>query len=165
MAGKDSLMKTMMLHRARGILLVAAFVILVRSASAEDPASAPAKSTSAALQPFVDAGTLAGAVTLVADKDKVLSLEAVGFADIAAKKPMKTDALFWIASQSKPITAAALMMLVDEGKVKLDDPVEKYLPEVKDLQVAVEEEKGKPPMLRKPRHPITVREILSHTSG
>ena len=80
----------------------------------------------------MDSHTLAGAVTLVADRDKVLSLEAVGYADIAAKTPMKTDDLFWIASMSKPITATGLMMLVDEGKVKLDDPVEKYLPEFKD---------------------------------
>ena len=122
------------------------------------------KAIAAALQPFVDSHSLAGAVTLVADKDKVLSLEAVGFADVAAKKPMKTDALFWIASQSKPITATALMMLVDEGKVKLDDPVEKYLPEFKDQWLAVEQDKDHM-LLKKPKHPITVRDILSHTSG
>ena len=94
----------------------------------------------------------------------MLSLEAVGFADVAAKTPMRTDALFWIASQSKPITAAALMMLVDEGKVKLDDPVEKYLPEFKDQWLAVEQDKDHV-LLKKPEHPITVRDILSHTSG
>src|SRR5258708_6404315 len=76
---------------------------------------APAKPIAAALQPFVDSHALAGAVALVADKDKVLSLDEVGFADIAAKKPMATDAIFWIASQTKPITAVGLMMLVDEG--------------------------------------------------
>jgi CubicO group peptidase (beta-lactamase class C family) len=112
-----------------------------------------------ALQPFVDSHSLAGAVTLVADKDKVLSLDAVGFADVAAKKLLKTDALFWIASQSKPITATALMMLVDEGKVKLDDPVEKYLPEFKDQELEVDKDR------KKPKQPITVRQILSHTSG
>ena len=95
------------------------------------------RDVAAALQPFVDSHSLAGAVTLVADKDKVLSLDTVGYADIAAGRPMPTDALFWIASQSKPITAAALMMLVDEGKVKLDDPVEKYLPEFNDQWLAV----------------------------
>ena len=113
------------------VLLLAALTVAPLVAWAEEPASG-GKSIAAALQPFVDSHSLAGAVTLVADKDKVLSLDAVGFADVAAKKPMQTDALFWIASQSKPITAAALMMLVDEGKVKLDDPVEKYLPEFKD---------------------------------
>ena len=81
-----------------------------------------------ALQPFVEKEELAGAVALVASKDKVLAVEAVGFADRATKRPMKADALFWIASQSKSITATAVMMLVDEGKLDLDAPVEKYLP-------------------------------------
>src|SRR5262249_16822682 len=100
----------------RSLLLLALFVTL--SAAAEDP---PGKGLAAVLQPFVESHSLAGAVVLVADKDKVLALEVVGFADIAGKKAMKPDALFWIASQSKPITATALMILVDEGKVKLDD--------------------------------------------
>ena len=77
---------------------------------------------------------------------------------------MRTDALFWIASQSKPITASALMMLVDEGKVKLDDPVEKYLPEFRDQWLTVERDQEHM-LLKKPKHPITVRNILSHTSG
>ena len=130
----------------------------------EDSGPNSAKGIAAALQPFVDSHSLAGAVTLVADKDKVLSLEAVGFADIAANKPMRTDALFWIASQSKPITAAALMMLVDEGKVRLDEPVEKYLPEFKDQWLGAERDKDHL-LLTRPMHPATVRNILSHTSG
>ncbi|MDG3007238.1 serine hydrolase domain-containing protein [Paludisphaera mucosa] len=112
------------------------------------------------LQPSVDDGTLAGAVTLVATPEKVLDLEAVGWADVAAKRPMTTDAVFWIASQSKPITAAALMILVDEGKVDVDAPVAKYLPEFADVKVAAEGGS-----LKTPRHPILVREVLSHTSG
>ncbi len=79
---------------------------------------------------------------LVAKRNKVDSLEAVGSADIANRKPMRTDSLFWIASQSKPITAAALMILVDEGKVNVDDPVEKYLPEFRG-QMIVAENDGK----------------------
>ena len=78
---------------------------------------------------------------------------------------MLVDAIFWIASMSKPITAAALMMLVDEGKVKLDDPVEKYLPEFKNLRVAAEKGADPSAPLQKPKHAITVREVLSHTSG
>ena len=85
------------------------------------------------LNPFVEAHTLAGAVVLVADKDRVLDVEAVGYADIANNRAMAADSLLWIASQSKPITATAFMMLVDEGKVKLDDPVKKYLPEFGNL--------------------------------
>ncbi len=116
------------------------------------------------LQPFVDNHTLAGAVTVVASKDKVLSLEAVGFADIAANRPMRTDCLFWIASMSKPITGTALMVLVDEGKVNVDDPVEKYLPEFKGLMVIAEQDENHV-LLKKPSQPMTVKQVLSHTSG
>lgn len=123
-----------------------------------------AQGIAAGLQPFVDSHTIAGAVALVGNKEKILSLEAVGYMDLAAKKPMRTDCLFWIASQSKPITATALMMLVDEGKVNVDDPVEKYLPEFKG-QMVVAERDAEHVLLKKPKHPILVRNILSHTSG
>lgn len=126
---------------------------------AEGPAT-----SSAVLKPFVDKHELAGAVALVADKNKVLSVEAVGFADIAAGKVMKQDNIFWIASQSKPMTAVAVMMLVDDGKISLDDPIEKYLPEFRG-QMVVAEKDNEHIVLRKPKHPITVRETLNHTSG
>ena len=77
---------------------------------------------------------------------------------------MPPDALFWIASMSKSITATALMMLVDEGKVKVDDPVEKYLPEFKGEWLRGEKDATHEPLI-KPKHPILVRNILSHTSG
>jgi CubicO group peptidase (beta-lactamase class C family) len=155
-------MRPVLRHALRlAVLLAVLPVALLPVTAADQPAS---KSVAAALQPFVDNHSLAGAVTLVADKDKVLSLEAVGFADVGAKKPLKTDAVFWIASQSKSITAVALMMLVDDGKVKLDDPVEKYLPEFKDQWVIVEQDKEHQ-LLKKPKQPVTVRMVLSHTSG
>lgn len=116
------------------------------------------------VQPFVEKQELAGAVMLVADKENILAIEAVGFEDVAAKKKMCAETLFWIASQSKPITAAALMVLVDEGKVALDDPVEKYLPEFKGLMYVAEMDDGHK-LLRKPTHPPTLRNLLSHTSG
>jgi CubicO group peptidase (beta-lactamase class C family) len=141
-----------------GALLLAALV-LPSPTRADDPKGIPAT-----LQPFIDSHSLAGAVTLVANKEKVLALDAVGFADVSAKKPMHTDSVFWIASMSKPITAAGLMILVDEGKVKLDDPVEKYLPEFKNVWLAVEQDKEHI-LLKKPKHAPTVREALSHTSG
>jgi CubicO group peptidase (beta-lactamase class C family) len=115
-------------------------------------------------QPFVDRGTLAGAVILVATRNEVVSLETVGYSDVAAKAPMSVDAFFWIASISKPITATALMMLADDGKVSLDDPVAKHLPEFRDQLVAIEKTSDRI-VLKKPSHAITVREILSHTSG
>jgi len=131
---------------------------------AELPVDVPSRHLASILQPFVDNHTLAGAVILVASPDKILDIEAVGYADITAKKPMQTDCLFWIASQSKPITATALMMLVDEGKVNVDDPVEKYLPEFAGQMVVVEQDKDHV-LLQKPLHPITVKNVLSHTSG
>ena len=141
------------MKRTYPFLLIALFVLA--PLSAQDST----KPIVAALQPFVDRHVLAGAVTLVADKDKILDVETVGYSDIAAKTLMGADSIFWIASQSKPITAAALMMLVDEGKVDLDDPVEKYLPEFKGQMLQVGKE------MKSPSHPITVREVLSHTSG
>jgi CubicO group peptidase (beta-lactamase class C family) len=145
-------------------LLFAGVTFGLLSAHAAGPGKAKAKPLAAVLQPFVDQHELAGAVILVADGQRVLDVEAIGFADIDAKKMMPVNALFWIASQSKPITAAALMMLVDQGMVKLDDPVEKYLPEFRNLWLAVEHDKDHQ-LLKRPSRPITVRDILSHTSG
>lgn len=143
--------------------LSAALTVLssLANAPAADPSAPPVSPAVSALQPFVDRHALAGAVTLVAWKDGVLDTAAVGWADIAAQRPMRTNDLFWIASMSKAMTAAAVMMLVDEGKVRTDDPVEKYLPEMKALTVAGES--NAPP--HKPQRAITVHDILSHTSG
>jgi CubicO group peptidase (beta-lactamase class C family) len=143
---------------------LAAFLLLPFQAWSQDASPDAAKGPASVLEPFVRRHVLAGAVTLVASGDKILSHETVGFLDVAAKTPMRPDAMFWIASQSKPMTAAAFMMLVDEGKVSLDDSVEKYLPEFKGLMVAAEQDESHT-LLRKPAHPITVRNVLSHTSG
>jgi CubicO group peptidase (beta-lactamase class C family) len=88
-------------------LLLAAFSIATVAATAQDHHAPPAVTIASALQPFVDDHTLAGAVTLVASRQKVLGIETVGYSDIAAKKSMRADSLFWIASMSKPITATA----------------------------------------------------------
>jgi CubicO group peptidase (beta-lactamase class C family) len=116
----------------------------------------------ALLQPFVDHHTLAGAVTLSATQERTLSVETVGYADIAAHEPMRSDSLFWIASMSKPLTATAVMMLVDEGKVALDDAVAKYLPE---FATQLLEADAEHPQGHAPQHPVTVRTLLNHTSG
>lgn len=115
----------------------------------------------AAMKPLAEEPIFTGAVMLVANRDRVLDLEAVGSSNLEKKTPMQTDSLFWIASMTKSFTAASMMMLVDEGKVKLEEPVEKYLPEFKGEMVAGEN--GQPP--HPPSHPITIKEILSHTSG
>jgi len=113
------------------------------------------------LQPFVDRHEISGAVTLIGDKDNVLSLETVGLADVAAKRPMTADTLFWIASMTKSVTGTAVMMLASEGKLNVDDPVEKYLPEFKGQQV--DAGPGRPAV--KQVRLITIRDLLTHTSG
>jgi len=119
----------------------------------------------AALRPFLDHRQLAGAVTIVGTADRVVECEACGYADLAARIPMREDSLFWIASMSKPLTAAAVMMLEDEGKLSVADPVERYLPEFHGQQMRTPGASGSAPALRAPSHPILIREILSHTSG
>jgi CubicO group peptidase (beta-lactamase class C family) len=84
--------------------------------------------------------------------------------DIAGKKPMRPDAMFWIASQSKPLTCTALMVLVDDGKVNVDDPVDKYLPEFKGQMVVAERDEYRL-LLKKPTRPMLVRDLMSHVSG
>jgi CubicO group peptidase (beta-lactamase class C family) len=95
-----------------------------------------------ALQPFVDSGEMPGFVTLLATKDKILQINSVGYADVVAKTPMKENTIFWIASSSKPFAAAAVMILVDEGKINLDESIATYLPEFHDLKVAVKNDEA-----------------------
>lgn len=97
---------------------------------------------------------IAGAVTLVETRDGGVSLDAVGESDLAGHTPMKTDSIFWIASMTKPITATAIMMLLDEGKLSIDDPVGKFLPELAHLETADGQESV-----------VTLRHLLTHTSG
>jgi CubicO group peptidase (beta-lactamase class C family) len=108
----------------------------------------------AAMQEMIARNEIAGAVTVVVSKDRFLHLETTGFADVAAKRPMTPDSLFWIASMTKPITGAAILMLQDEGKLQVGDPVSKYLPEFANL---------KPPS-GKPAN-LTLTQMLTHTSG
>jgi CubicO group peptidase (beta-lactamase class C family) len=108
----------------------------------------------AAMQTAVDAHEISGAVTVVVTKDKVIHLETTGLADIAAKKPMQPDTLFWIASMTKPITAVSILMLQDEGKLSVMDPIAKYIPAFADLKTP----SGQPANL-------TIAQVLTHTSG
>jgi CubicO group peptidase (beta-lactamase class C family) len=102
----------------------------------------------------IAAREVAGAVTLVATPDKILHLDATGHAGLSPDEEMRTDAIFWIASMSKPILAVLLLMLQDDGLLSMDDPVEKYLPEFKGLKAA----DGK-------QARVTIRQLLTHTSG
>jgi len=105
------------------------------------------------LQSFVDQGEVAGAVALVGDRDGVRRVEAVGYRDLDAADAMKPDTLFRIASMTKPITAAAVMILKDEGKVSPDDPLEVYFSAMRDVRWAGSDK------------PVRVRHLLTHTSG
>ena len=117
-----------------------------------------------AMQAFVDKGELAGAVTVVGTSAGVKSFEAVGFADLEAKTPMTKDTLFRIASMTKPITAMAVLMLQEDGKLSVEDPVEKYLPEFTGQRLVTAKDGGTL-TLGKPKRPITLRDLLTHTSG
>jgi CubicO group peptidase (beta-lactamase class C family) len=135
---------------------------------AQRPAAAPAQAAAAVerldrlhrgMQGFVDRNEAGGIVTLIARDGKVLDLHAVGFLDKEAKTPMRTDTIFRIASMTKPITSVAVMMLYEEGKLFLTDPVSKFIPAFKNLQVA--EAGGNVPA----RRMISIRDLLTHRSG
>ena len=131
--------------------LAAIVVLSAVSAYAPDP-TLPGIGT--AMQDLIAKDEIAGAVTVVVSKDKILHFETTGFADVAAKRPMAPDALFWIASMTKPVTGVAILMLQDEGKLTVADPVAKHLPEF----AALKTPSGKPANL-------TITQILTHTSG
>ena len=122
----------------------------------------------AAFDADIAAGALPGAVVLIARHRKVAYLEAFGLRDHAKKLPMTTDAIFRIASMTKPMVSCAVMMLVEEGRIRLINPVATYLPEMKDVKVGIEtvDAAGKPSLkLEAPRREMTVQDLLRHTSG
>ena len=147
------------LSRFCAVALAVVFLVAAPARAQDQFAGIPA-----ALQPFVDQGEIAGAVALVADRDRILHVSAVGQADLEAKRAMRADDLFWIASMTKPVAAVCVGILVDDGKLRFDDPVEKYLPEFKDLW-AIEEQSPARRVLVKAARPITLRDLLTHTSG
>jgi CubicO group peptidase (beta-lactamase class C family) len=120
---------------------------------------------SAAMQRHIDAHQLAGAVTLVARKGKVVHFETHGWADLESKKPMTQDTLFRMASTTKPVTAVAILMLMEEGKLRLTDPVSRFIPEFKETKVAVAKPGSDEIELVAANRAITIRDLLTHTSG
>lgn len=145
-----------------------AWVLMAGSVMAQstNPAlnSAALREVPSRLQRFIDDHTLSGAVTLVGYQGKIAALDAIGQADLEKGTPMRPDALFWIASMTKPITAVAVLMLQDEGALSVEDPVEKHLPEFKN-QWLIEARTNDSMTLRRPHRPITIRDLLTHTSG
>jgi CubicO group peptidase (beta-lactamase class C family) len=113
---------------------------------------------------LVDQGRLAGAVTMVSRHGKVVEFDATGKRDIAANAPMQKDSIFRIYSMSKPITGVAMMMLFEEGKWQLNDPVAKYIPEFANLKVYGTDANNNM-VLKDQTHPVTMRELMSHSGG
>ncbi len=142
---------------AAGALLCAA--ALNSGLDAQRLARIPAR-----MQSFVDHGQVAGTVTLVAGHGQIAHLSASGWQDIEGKKPMRTDSLFQVMSMTKPVTAVGIMMLAEEGKLAIYDPVERHLPEFRG-QMMVESRTGNDVKLRRPSRPITIRDLMTHTSG
>jgi CubicO group peptidase (beta-lactamase class C family) len=121
----------------------------------------------AKMKAYVDAGTAAGFVTIVARHGQVASLEAVGYQDREARTPMRTDTVFRIMSMTKSLTVAGVMILVDEARLNLLDPVEQYLPEYKGIKVYPCGEQDARPGCEPvaPARPITVMDLMMHTAG
>ena len=123
------------------------------------------KRVDALLQDAVDRKQIAGGVVLLARHGKIGHLKAIGWRDAEAKKTMTSDTLFRIASMSKPITSVAVMMLVEDGKVRLNDPVSKYIPQFKEPKVIVPGEGEAGFSLKPAAREITIHDLLTHTSG
>ncbi|MBM3755560.1 MAG: beta-lactamase family protein, partial [Acidobacteria bacterium] len=117
------------------------------------------------MQELVDQGQLAGAVTLVQRHGVATGIEAVGWADIEAKKPMRADTIFQIMSMTKPFVGTSIMMLADEGKLAISDPVEKHLPEFRGQMLIAARNADGSVLIKKPARPITIFDLMTHTSG
>ena len=153
------------------VLLLCACVALVQPGSLQtaSPASVGVSSQrlarlSDAMQAYVDEQKLAGLVTLIARRGRVVHFEAFGMQDREAGKPMQLDSLFRIYSMTKPITSVAALVLFERGKFLLNDPVEKYIPELAGLRV-IEDPAGPLDDTRPLEREISIRDLLVHTSG
>jgi CubicO group peptidase (beta-lactamase class C family) len=114
------------------------------------------------MQSHIDSHDISGAVTLVMRKGHMAYLEAHGASDLESKKPMAKDAIFRVWSMSKPITGVAILMLLEEGKVRLNDPVSRFIPQFKDMKVAVNQDAMD---LLPAKREITIQDLLTHVSG
>ncbi len=169
----------------RGAALLAAAVLpIAAGAQAVRPeqvglSSERLERVDALVERHIEAERIAGAVTLVARDGRIAHLQAHGVADLESGAPMQTDAIFRIASMSKPVAGVAILMLVEEGLVRLDDPVSRFIPGYEDTEVAVEidddggfgfgpqqQDSGPPEFYTRPaERDVTVYDLLTHTSG
>jgi CubicO group peptidase (beta-lactamase class C family) len=168
-----------MKFKSRAAVLVLAFVAFAlggcatglqqaRSPESVGLSSEHLKALSAAIQSGVDAKEIPGAVVLIARHGEIADFEAIGYRDRETGAPMTRDAIFRIASMTKPITSVAAMTLVEQGKLNLSDPVSRYLPEFKNVKVGVERKDSAGNtelMLVEPKRDMTVLDLMRHTSG
>jgi CubicO group peptidase (beta-lactamase class C family) len=150
---------------AQWFLSLATFFVVTADCSAEDTAPPASPAVTAALQPYLDSYKMAGIIGIIADRSgKIRYRNLLGYADVETREPISENNVFWIASMSKMFVGASIMMLVDEGKVSLDDPVTNYIPELARWMVLTESNEDH--VLLKPLvRPVTLRHLLSHTSG
>src|SRR6202790_501994 len=158
------------------LLAIASFAIFVQAAPAavhDLPAAKPESEgmsserlahLSTGMKELVNQGRLAGVVTMVTRHGKVVEFDAAGKRDIATNAPMQKDSIFRIYSMSKPITGVAMMMLFEEGKWQLNDPVAKYIPEFAKLKVYGTDANNNV-VMKDQTHPVTMRELMSHSGG
>jgi CubicO group peptidase (beta-lactamase class C family) len=155
------------MNRCRLLTAALALSTLAPSLGAQRPASGFAPDRLARIdrfmQSFVDSNRIGGAVGLVMRDGKVVYEHTVGYSDKESSRRMTSDAIFRIASQSKAITSTAILMLVEEGKIALNDPVSRFIPEYSRTTVALAADSGRNPVPAKRR--ITIKDLLTHTSG
>src|ERR1700735_1710432 len=132
-------------------------MVLITSTFATEPDPPASPEVTAAVQPYLARYKLAGVIGIIADKSgKVHYKTLLGYANVEAKKPISEDNVFWIASMTKMFTGASIMMLVDEGKVSLDDPVTRFIPQLNQWMV-VEEKDSSHLLLKPPVRPVHIR--------
>jgi CubicO group peptidase (beta-lactamase class C family) len=161
------------LAAALALLLAALATGWPPASHAESPQAAPSSFSSEKLKRVGDyirneiaTGTIPGAILLIQQHGKPVYFENFGVRDVATREPMTADTIFRLYSMSKPVTSVAAMMLVDDGRLSLDDPVAKYIPAFEDVKVGVEKSGESPALVLEPLHrPITIEDLLRHTSG
>jgi CubicO group peptidase (beta-lactamase class C family) len=145
----------------RQLCLAFALLAAFTQVSLAQPAS-PA--IAQAMRSFIADKEISGSVTLVARQGQILHLKAQGVSDLASQRLMRTDDLFWIVSMTKPIAGVCILILQDEGKLSVDDPVERHLPEFANLWQVDEKSKDRM-VLKRPHRAITITDLLTHTAG
>src|SRR5882724_7216978 len=165
---------------ARRHCVAAALVLLIGAATLDGPGAGSAESPVSASKSFsraklervgdyirneIATGKIPGAIILIQQHGRPVYSESFGVRDVATRLPMTPDTIFRLYSMSKPVTSVAAMMLVEDGKLGLDDPVSKYIPDFADVKVGVEK-RGEPALALEPlNRPITIEDLLRHTSG